>query len=244
MDEAVVALGREVEPRVGSDLRDAIQEVKERARRQDDFWPRAEDRMVLASEADRALAPETRLGTLYSLGTSIGWYHFAVFALPFGAPLPDFGVVLDRARRVFEEVGPAVPVLGALVQRAPGLAATGPRQLLRSVPGVGKPVDFPDEMEIASVCSLLGNLHVELYRQLAALTRPALPPYSPTGFQKRLLRAVHEEAHTADQLEGALGVSRKQLYRDGIKPLRAVGRLKNDRRQGGYYDPTAPPEKK
>ena len=44
-------------------------------------------------------------------------------------------------------------------------------------------------------------------------------------------------------LEAILRVDHKQLYRDGINPLKAVGRIENNRRLGGYYDPTAPPEK-
>jgi hypothetical protein len=55
---------------------------------------------------------------------------------------------------------------------------------------------------------------------------------------------VRRKALKADRLEAILRVDRRQLYRDVIKPLMAVGRLKNDRRLGGYYDPTAPPEKK
>jgi hypothetical protein len=75
----------------------------------------------------------------------------------------------------------------------------------------------------------------------AARQEAPQPEYVPTAFQERLLRAVKEKALTASNLERKLRVGRRQLYRDGINPLKRVGRLANNRRLGGYYDPTSPP---
>jgi hypothetical protein len=184
----------------------------------------------------------------HDLGAAIGRYHFKARASWPGDPPPELGAVLDQARRVFEEVGPGVvPVLGALVQHAPRLAVTGPGRLLFALLGMEKYADdYPDGGGRALASRLSDELATELERELGDVARPnpALPPFSPTGFQERLLRALSGKALTADLLEKALLVDRKQLYRDGIKPLRDAGRIKNNRRLGGYYDPTAPPKNK
>jgi hypothetical protein len=172
MDAAALALEGEIDARAWGDLRRAIEAFKGRLQRGEVLEACSEDWEVLRSEVDRALQGRP-FQKCYDLGAAIGQYALAAQVRPFGAPLPDFRVVLDQAQRVFEDVGPGVvPVLGALVQHAPGLAVTGPRRLLRAVLGVEKHVDFPEEMERAAVCSLLGDLHMELYQQLAGLTRP------------------------------------------------------------------------
>jgi hypothetical protein len=172
MDAAALALEGEINARAWGDLRHGIEAFKGRIQRGEVPEACSEDWEVLHSEVDRALQGRP-FQKWYGLGAAIGRYDLAAQARPFGVPLPDFRVVLDQAQRVFEDVGPGVvPVLGALVQHAPGLAVTGPRRLLRSVLGVEKHVDFPEEMERAAVCSLLGDLHMELYQQLAGLTRP------------------------------------------------------------------------
>jgi hypothetical protein len=68
-------------------------------------------------------------------------------------------------------------------------------------------------------------------------------PFILTAFQERLLNTLEGKAMTADNLESALKVDRKQLYRDGINPLRKHGLVDNNRRVGGYYRPNAPPAK-
>jgi hypothetical protein len=68
-------------------------------------------------------------------------------------------------------------------------------------------------------------------------------PFFPTQFQERILRALDKKALTADLLQTRLNVDRKQLYRDGLRQLKAVGRVRNNRRVGGYYRPDAPPER-
>jgi hypothetical protein len=172
MDAAALALEGEIDARAWGDLRHGIGAFKGRTQRGEVPEACSEGWEVLHSEVDRALQGRP-FQKWYGLGAAIGRYSLAAWARPFGAPLPDFRVVLDQAQRVFEDVGPGVvPVLGALVQHAPGLAVTGPRRLLRAVLGVEKHVDFPEEMERAAVCSLLGDLHMELHQQLAGLTRP------------------------------------------------------------------------
>jgi hypothetical protein len=246
MDAAALALEGEIDALAWRDLRRAIEAFKGRIQRGEVLEACSEDWEVLHSEVDRALQGRP-FQKWYDLGAAIERYHFAASVRPFGAPLPDFRVVLDQAQRAFEDVGPGVvPVLGALVQHASGLAVTGPRRLLREVLGVGKYDDYPEKMDRAVVCEFLKDLHMELYQQLAGLTRPnpALPPFIPTRRQERALREVRGEALTAEGLQDILHMDRGQLYRDVINPLKAAGRLVNDRRLGGYYDPTAPPEKK
>jgi hypothetical protein len=177
MDAAVVALGEEVEPRVRSDLRDAIQGVKERARRQDDFQPRLADRMVLTSEADRALAPQTGLRRLYDFGTALGRYEYAARAWQYGEPPPDFAEVLAGARRVLADGAAKVPVLERLVSAATEPKAIGVRKLLCRA--LSEPRDEagtdPEEWGCSRVLELLGRLHGLLVGQLSELTRTEAP---------------------------------------------------------------------
>jgi hypothetical protein len=261
MDAAVLALGGEIDALIRDDLRTEIRAFKGRRKRAEvpqasrvdwealkrGYVPEAwgADWAALHAEVDSVLQ-ERPFQKWYAIGAAIGRYHFEARAREHRAPLPDFGPVLDQARRAVEEVGPAVPVLAALVEHAPRLAATGPGRLLRELLTVEKYGHYPDGMDRVGVCSLLDGLAAELDRQLGGVTRcnPALPPFCPTGFQERLLRALSGKALTADRLQAVLRVDRKQLYRDGIDKLRAVGRIENDRGLGGYYDPTAPPEKK
>jgi hypothetical protein len=65
--------------------------------------------------------------------------------------------------------------------------------------------------------------------------------FIPTQFQERLLRTLTLKALTADLLQTRLRADRKQLYRDGLRPLMASGLVKNNRRVGGYYRPDSPP---
>jgi hypothetical protein len=171
MDAAALALGGEIDAGARDDLRTEISALKRRVRRGEVREAFSEDWEVLHSEVDRALQ-----GSLfkrwYDFGAALGWYHCEAWAGPSGVPLPDFGFVVNEARRLFEEVGPAVPVLAALVQHAPGLTAAGPGRLLREVLGVEKYDADPDETDRAGVTTLLVYLDKELYRQLAALTRP------------------------------------------------------------------------
>lgn len=62
-----------------------------------------------------------------------------------------------------------------------------------------------------------------------------------TELQAKIWDILEGKALTADALEGKLEIDRKQLYRDGINPLKGSGRIKNDRKLGGYYRPDAPP---
>jgi hypothetical protein len=261
IDAAVLDLGSEIDSLTRDDLRSELRGFKGRRKRAEapqasrvdwealkcgeapEAW--SVDWAILYAEVDSVMQ-ELPFQMWYALGEAIGRYHFEARARDHRTPLPDFGPVLDQARRVFEEVGRAVPVLAALVEHAPRLAATGPGRLLREVLAVEKYGHYPDGMGRVGVCSLLDGLAAELDRQLAGLTRPnpALPPFYPTPFQERLLRAVRGKALTAKRLEDILRVDRKQLYCGGINPLKAVGRIENNRRLGGYYDPTAPPEKK
>jgi hypothetical protein len=247
MDVAVLALGGEVDARARDDLRSEIQALKGDIRHGEVPPASSEVWEVLRSEVDRAVQGRP-FQKWHGLGDALGRYHFKARASWPGDPLPGLAAVLDQARRVCEEVGPGVvPVLGALVQHAPRLAVTGPCRLLFSVLGAEKYADdYPEGGGRALASGLSGELAMELERQLAGLTRPnpALPPFRPTGRQEQLLLAVRGKALKATRLEKVLHVDHKQLYRDVINPLMAAGRLKNDRRLGGYYDPMAPPEKK
>jgi hypothetical protein len=261
MDAAVLDLGSEIDALIRDDLRSEFRAFKGRRKRAEVpnasrvDWEalkrgeapeaRSVDWAILYAEVDSVMQG-LPFQKWYALGKATGQFHFEARAWQPTAPLPDFGVVLDQARRVFEEVGPAVPALAALVQHAPRLAAACPGRLLREVLPVEKYGHYPDGMGRVGVCSLLDGLVAELDRQLAGLTRPnpALPPFSPTRLQERLLLAVRGKALKASRLEKVLHVDHSQLYRDGINPLKAAGRIENDRRLGGYYDPMAPPEKK
>jgi hypothetical protein len=178
MDAAVVTLDGEIEPRVRSDLRDAIKEVKERARRHDDFCPREEDRMVLSSEGDRALAPGTGLRKWYNFGATLGRYHYTALGLQYGAPPPKFAAVLASARHVLEDGAAEVPVLKRLVSSATEPKTIRVRKLLcrtlseyRFEKGAYPQV----KLDRAIVCVLLGKLHDLLIRQLLELTRTEAP---------------------------------------------------------------------
>jgi hypothetical protein len=178
MDAAAVALATEIEPRVRHDLRDAIEEVKERARRQDGFRPREEDRMVLSSEADRALAPGAGLRRWYDFGATLGQYHHAALGLPYGAPLPSFAAVLAGARHVLKNGAAKVPVLRRLVSPATKPKAIRVRKLLcwalseyRFETGT-----YPrGKLDRGVVCVLLGHLHDRLIRQVSELVRTEAP---------------------------------------------------------------------
>jgi hypothetical protein len=260
MDAAILAMGGEIDTLNRDDLRSELRAFKGRRKRAEapeasrvdwealkhgkapEAWD--VDWAILYAEVDSVMQG-LPFQMWYALGAAIGRYHFEARAREHRAPLPDFGPVLDQARRVFKEVGRAVPVLAALVEHAPGLAAACPGRLLREVLAVEKDGHYPEGSRVG-VCSLLDGLAAELVRQLADLTRPnpALPPFYPTRLQERALLAVRGKALKGSRLEKVLHVDHSQLYRDVINPLKAVGRLKNDRRLGGYYDPTAPPEKK
>jgi hypothetical protein len=69
-------------------------------------------------------------------------------------------------------------------------------------------------------------------------------PFVPSPFQEDILRALRGKAHTADRLQTKLNVNRKQLYRDGLNPLKEAGLvISGGKRVGGYYRPDAPPLK-
>jgi hypothetical protein len=247
MDVAVLALGGEVDAQARDDLRSEIQALKGRIRHGEVPPASSEVWEVLRSEADRAVQGRP-FRRWHDLGAALGRYEFKARASWPGWPLPDLAAVLDQARRVYKEVGPGVvPVLGALVQHAPRLAVTGPVRLLFLVLGAEKYADdYPDGGGRALASGLSGELAMELERQLADLMRPnpALPPFIPTRHQERALCEVRREALTADRLQDILDMDRAQMFRDVINPLKAAGRLANNRRLGGYYDPTAPPENK
>jgi hypothetical protein len=65
--------------------------------------------------------------------------------------------------------------------------------------------------------------------------------FDPTPFQKRILDLLNGCALKASRLQRRLRIDRKALYRRGLNPLMAAGRVQNDRRIGGYYRPDAPP---
>jgi hypothetical protein len=68
------------------------------------------------------------------------------------------------------------------------------------------------------------------------------PPFVPSWFQRRVLDALNGKVMTADKLQSHLHCDRRNLYRDGLDPLKKAGLLLNDRRVGGYYRPDTPPQ--
>jgi hypothetical protein len=177
-DAAAVALATEIEPRALSDLRDAIRGFKKRARRQDSFRPREKDRMVLASEADRALAPGAGLRWMYDFGATLGEYHYAALALPYGAPLPSFAAVLASARHALKNGAAKVPVLKRLVSSATKPKAIKVRKLLCRALSENRfeTGTYPQgKLDRGVVGVLLGHLHDLLIRQLSKLTLAEAP---------------------------------------------------------------------
>jgi hypothetical protein len=66
-------------------------------------------------------------------------------------------------------------------------------------------------------------------------------PDSPlTELEREVLDALNGNAKIADDLEHQLSVSRHTLFK-ALNPLKQQGRIKNDRKVGGYYRPDAPP---
>jgi hypothetical protein len=85
-------------------------------------------------------------------------------------------------------------------------------------------------------------VEIESARARAVPSNAAPPiPRGTTTTEERVLKALDGKALTADGLQRALGMDRKQLYRDGINPLKGRGYIANDRNYGGYYRPDAPP---
>jgi hypothetical protein len=259
MDATVVDLGAAIHPRVRDDLRYAITVVKDRLRQPGEPSPVIGHFRILRSEADRALVRWPGLRTWYRVGGAVGRYHLAVTEGTYEDPLPDFGVVLSEIRDTLAEARCSLPVLDALVNLAPRLAALGPRRLLCQALEDQKYETCEVYQARWAVLMLMWRLHDTIYRQLEGVpsTDQALnahgvgvetlglneaPPVPLTKLQKRVLAAVDGKGLTLDGLAEAVKKDRKQLHRDAIKVLMVQGLLLNDRRMGGYYDPTAPPQ--
>jgi hypothetical protein len=261
MDATVVDLGAAIQPRVRDDLRYAITVVKDRLRQPGEPSPVIGHFRILRSEADRALVGWPGLRTWYRVGEAVGRYHLAIKKGTYEDPLPDFGVVLSEIRDTLAESRCSLPVLDALVKLAPQLAALGPRPLLGQALEDQKYETCEVYQARWAVLMLMWRLHDTIYRQLEGLpcTDQALnahgvgvetlgpneaPPAPLTGLQNRVLAAVAGKGLTLDALAEAVKKDRKQLHRDALRQLMTMGRLRNDRRLGGYYDPTAPPQGK
>jgi hypothetical protein len=65
--------------------------------------------------------------------------------------------------------------------------------------------------------------------------------FIPSAFQRRILDALKGKALTADKLQAELGCHREDLYARGLRELKAMGLVLNNRRAGGYYRPDFPP---
>jgi hypothetical protein len=100
----------------------------------------------------------------------------------------------------------------------------------------------PEPTEISSLHALTCAFDIGIAWCDAQLQKKP-PPKPPTPFQDRVLSELNGKALTRRRLESVLKVDSKQLNRDGLKPLREAGRIKNDRNVGGYYRTDAPPEK-
>jgi hypothetical protein len=161
----------------------------------------------------------------------------AVLLLEFGAAAREFGFDLLRYLRQLPtemQIDSAFPALRALARAVS--SRSGSRKKVENA------LNGPDNYRA---------LH--LFCQMAALVAKAVlanparklkqgSGYVPTRFQKRLLKELNGKALTADNLQARLNKDRKQLYRDGINPLRDEGLIENDRRLGGYYRPDSPPK--
>lgn len=74
---------------------------------------------------------------------------------------------------------------------------------------------------------------------------PVEDNWVPTELQRSILAALDGRALTADGLEGEIAVSRSTLYggdSGGLNELKALGKVKNSRKVGGYYRPDSSPE--
>ena len=68
-------------------------------------------------------------------------------------------------------------------------------------------------------------------------------PFVPTDLQQKIMDALYRKRLTTDQLLGAVGCDRKQLFgRWGLNYLMEKGRVKNDHDRKGYYRPDFPPQ--
>lgn len=59
--------------------------------------------------------------------------------------------------------------------------------------------------------------------------------------QQQVMNMLKGQAYTLDELAAELAVDRTNLHKRHLRELLAVGRIKNDRKKGGYFRPDAPP---
>lgn len=101
---------------------------------------------------------------------------------------------------------------------------------------------MPDRFQgLPSIHALLNRLLVETTAAINARIRETEKEPLPEK-QLAILRALDGRALTLKALAEAVGGSDpSRLHRDHIKPLMALGRIKPDRKIGGYYRPDVPP---
>jgi hypothetical protein len=244
MDSAVIALGAKIEPVIRDDVRKAIKIIKEDTDPEINLHDSIRYASVLASELDRAFSSDQSLHTWYKLGRAVGKYYHMAKTTTEEVPLPGFEFVLEAVRAAYEERGSEIPLLRKIIELEPQFSSLGPRQVLhRVLEWNGLPI-FSHREDFLEVQDRMLDLHDELYKQLTKLTSPVGGSPAPrlTVLEERVLREVRRRALTADSLQRRLRVDRKRLFKDGIHPLNGKGLLINDRKRGGYFDPTHPPE--
>ena len=91
----------------------------------------------------------------------------------------------------------------------------------------------------------LGGREVTIEMREAAIRRAPPPPGEQeppmTRKQREAWAALSGRALTADALAAEIDCDRGTLITEHLKPLMQSGRLKNDRKVGGYYRPDKPP---